>query len=119
MLDLAQQLIFERAKHPKFDGQIDNYTLKVIGANPLCGDELTFFLKLRGEWIEEIKFEARACAICKASSDFLAEQLQNKNIQNIQNITPDNIRQNLGIELSPTRLKCALLPLEALKQTQV
>lgn len=116
MFDLQQQEIFERYKHPRFSGSIEDATLTAEGVNQSCGDEVTIFLKLNDNIITNARHTCRACAICTASTDFLLEKLEGQPFTRVGEITTDECIESLGIPLSPTRLKCALLPLEALQR---
>lgn len=112
MLTQAQELIFDRYKHPQHAGILEDATYKAEGANPVCGDELIFFLKTAGETVVAATHQTRACAICTASADLLAEDLIGKLLSDLQELSNEDITGWLDIPLSPLRLKCALLPLE-------
>ncbi|MBU6389560.1 iron-sulfur cluster assembly scaffold protein [Patescibacteria group bacterium] len=119
MFDEAQALIIDRYKNPVHAGEMSDPDAVVRGENPLCGDEIEIALKLRDGVITDIKHRCRACAVCAASTDLLAERLKGREVQEIQATTPETVQKLLGIPLSPTRLKCALLPLETLKQAEI
>lgn len=116
MSDLYQSQILDRARHPHYQGEVADATHFAEGANLSCGDELTWQARVENDIIITIHHQTRACAVCTASADLLAEQLENKPLNDIQNWTTEKVQELLGIPLSPIRLKCALLPLEALKQ---
>ncbi len=115
MFNTAQEIIIDRFKHPLYAGKIEKPDLVAEGANLFCGDEITMELTHHNGVIHDIKHHCRACAICSASADLLAEILIGKNLSDIQKITQDEATALLGIPLSPIRIKCALLPLETLK----
>lgn len=119
MHDMYQQQILERSAHPQFAGPVDGATHSAEGANLSCGDEIRWELKIEEGSIQEIRHQCRACAVCTASADLLAEQLTGKPTQELESWSKESITEMLGIPLSPVRLKCALLPLESLKQAQV
>ena len=116
MLSLAEQEIFDRYKHPRFAGEISAADILASGSNQSCGDEVSFTVRLEGETITKICHKTVGCAICTASADMLAEHLEGKPRSDILQINSDQVTEWIGIPLSPVRLKCALLPLEALKQ---
>jgi len=116
MLSLEQQQIFELYKHPQYGGEIEGADLVAEGANESCGDEVRLTLRLEGETITQIRHHSRACAICTAAADLLAARLEGKSISCLGELSNDDISSELGIPLSPVRLKCALLPLETLRQ---
>jgi len=117
MFSLEQQEIFDRYKHPQFAGSFEDADLIAEGINQSCGDEVKIFLKLDDKKITKARHICRACAICTASTDFLLEKLEGESIEVIDTISVEEITERVGIPLSPIRLKCALLPLEALKNT--
>ena len=116
MHSLYQQEIISRSQHPLFRGELDQATHSAEGANLSCGDEITFDAIILDGVLSSIRHRGRACAICTASADMLSELLTSKPQEDIQTITPEQVKEMLGIELSPIRLKCALLPLETLKR---
>ena len=117
MFNLAQEHIFDRYKNPQHAGEIEHADVRIEGANPVCGDEILITARFEEEGkCLEIKHKTRACAICTASADLLAEHLLGKTKKEIAAVDVEEVRELLGIPLSPLRLKCALLPLEALKQ---
>ena len=66
--------------------------------------------------IKEAKFIGKGCAISQASADLLIEHIKNKKLNEVKKITEDKIIDLLGIKLTSTRLKCALLSLSALQK---
>ena len=112
--NLYQEQILDRYHHPHHHGVIEGVR-KREGANRTCGDELVIYLQEDNGQIKDVRFTSRACAICTASADLLADRLIGQPISEIDKITPADIQQMLGLPLSPIRLKCALLPLETLK----
>ena len=120
MFNLKQQEIYARAKHPEHGGELENPDFRVGGANPVCGDELTLTGQISKDGkISSLRHSTRACAVCTAAADQLADLVVGKTLQEARNLSVQAVTEQLGIELSPTRLKCALLPLETLKQAEV
>lgn len=115
MLNLEQQLIIERYKNPLFGGDVNLPTHTSRGENTSCGDEITWNVSVSEGIITEIRHQCRACAICTASADFLAEKLQGKPVADLATTSGEEHAASLGIPLSPIRKKCSLLPLETLK----
>jgi nitrogen fixation NifU-like protein len=115
MLDLAQEQIFERYKHPRFAGPLPQATHKAEGSNPVCGDELIIEALVTDNIIQAAHHSTRACAICTAAADLLCERVQGRKLSEVTALTPTEVSDELAIQLSPVRLKCALLPLETLK----
>lgn len=116
-MNLYQEQIIDHYKSPHNWGSIKGADKVLEGANVLCGDDLTFYLKTdKKNKITNVKWRGRACAICIASASMLSDQIKGQTLTEIGKISADDIRNNLGILLSPVRLKCALLPLETLKR---
>lgn len=119
MLSLEQQRIFDLYKHPRYAGEVAEANFTAAGANESCGDEVQFTARIEDGRVISIRHACRACAICTAAADLLAARLEGERIGRLLALSKDDITEELSIPLSPVRLKCALLPLETLKQTQV
>ena len=115
MFSLAQEEIYSRYKTPQNAGHLTDPTFKVDGLNAVCGDEVHLEGRVEGETLTDLKHTCRACAICTAAADFLPELLIHKTVQEINAFSSTFLIEHLGIDLSPIRLKCALLPLETLR----
>jgi nitrogen fixation protein NifU and related proteins len=115
-MDLYAQNIIENFKHPKNFGKLAKPTLTVSEINFSCGDQQEFDLIIEGDLITDIAFRGQGCAVSFASASLLTEKLKGKRLSELQKLNNDEIVKLLGIELGPTRLKCALLPLIALKK---
>ncbi len=116
MDDFYRELIIERYKSPHFRGELDPHDFSYEDDNPACGDHIQIDVRLNAEGVvTEALFSGEGCAISQASADLLIESILGKNIDEIKNLGKDDVLDNLGIELGPVRLKCALLPLKVLK----
>jgi len=107
--------ILDHYQSPRNFGTIEGADLSHEEGNPSCGDLIRIDIALDGERIREIKFSGKGCAISQASSSMLTERLQGASLAEIKAMTKDDILEMLGIELSPMRVKCALLPLKVVK----
>lgn len=84
--------------------------------NSLCGDKLTINLKLDGDEITDYGFEGNGCLISQASAYLLKERLIGRSLPELKNIADDEVLELLGIgRLSPSRLKCALMAINAIR----
>lgn len=110
--------LLDHYEHPRHYGMLDPHTHSADGANLSCGDELSITATINDGIITDIAFTARACVICTASASMLLESVVGKPLAAISAIATNDVTNNLGIELSPPRLKCALLPLETLNLLQ-
>ncbi|MFA5412329.1 MAG: iron-sulfur cluster assembly scaffold protein [Candidatus Micrarchaeia archaeon] len=87
------------------------------GANPVCGDRIKIFLKIKGGKVVDASFTGEGCAISIASASLLADYAKGKTLEELRKLDKEKIMELLGLDLSknPSRLKCALLPLMAIK----
>ena len=116
MDDLYREVIIDRYKHPHYRGSLDPHDLSYEDDNPLCGDHIRIELRVDDEnKVSEAVFDGRGCSISQASADLLMEEVIGKDIEDVKQITKDDVLDLLGIELGPVRLKCALLSLKVLK----
>jgi nitrogen fixation NifU-like protein len=114
-MDLYAENILDHYKNPRNKKKMDNPDMENKADNPLCGDSLSFYIKLKGEAIQEITFEGHGCAISQSAASMLTETLEGKTIKEAKKITKDDAIEMLGVEIGPTRLKCALLGWNALQ----
>lgn len=116
MDDLYRELIIERYKNPLFRGELDPHDISFEDDNPLCGDHIRIDLRVDGEnKITDAAFNGQGCAISQASADLLIESVVGKSLDEVKDLTKEDVLDMLGIELGPVRLKCALLSLKVLK----
>lgn len=114
--DMYREYLLEHYKNPKNKGKIPDADIVVHDSNPLCGDEISMHVKLDGRNISKIMFEGRGCVISMASASILAEYLEEKTVDAIQQMDRDAMLGLLGLQLTPTRIKCAMLALHTLKK---
>ncbi len=115
--DLYREVILDHYKNPRGHGVIEDADAHADGVNPLCGDEVSIYVQFAddGETIEEVKFSGRGCAISQASTSMLMEMVVGKTAQEIAQLPKEELLEEVGIPLTPIRLKCALLGLGVLK----
>jgi len=116
MDDLYRDEILEHYRNPHNFGILDSPTTSREGANPLCGDRITMMLDINDEGlVEEVAFTGRGCAISQASASMLTDDIKGKPLAEIAQFDRQHVLDNLAIEISPARMKCAMLSLETLK----
>ena len=116
-MDLYAENILEHYKHPRNFGLIADAKITGSDLNPLCGDKLTASLVLDdGDKISKFGFEGSGCAISMAAMSMLGEEILNKPIEEVENMGDERIYEMLGVEISPARVKCALLGLSCIKK---
>ena len=116
MDDFYRELILDHYKNPRFRGTLDPHSFTFEDENPLCGDKLRIDVRLDDTGhVVESAFTGRGCAISQASASKLMEKIQGASLEELRALTKDDILELLGIDLTPARLKCALLSLKVLK----
>jgi nitrogen fixation protein NifU and related proteins len=117
MDDMYREVILDHYKNPRGHGVIDDADASAEGMNPLCGDEVAIYVEFGddGETIDQVKFSGRGCAISQASTSMLMEMVQGRTATEVGELTKDELLEEIGIPLTPIRLKCALLGLGVLK----
>ncbi|MFZ0699752.1 MAG: iron-sulfur cluster assembly scaffold protein [Thermoplasmata archaeon] len=114
--DLYQEIILQHYRAPKNFGPLPSADREGADSNPTCGDHIEVRLKLDPDQrkIEEIRFTGDGCAISVASTSLLTLQVAGKTVEEVGRITRDDVLKQLGIPLSPVRVKCALTGFAAL-----
>ena len=115
MSDIYQEHILDHYSNPRNRGVIESADIYFRDSNPLCGDEIAAYALVDGKKIKKSSFLASGCAISQAAASMLSEEIEGKYVQNVEKMSASDVVSMLGIELSPTRLKCALLALKTLQ----
>ena len=117
MEDLYREVILDHYKNPRGHGVIEDADAAAEGMNPLCGDEVAINVEFGedGETIDEVKFSGRGCAISQAATSMLMEMVKGRTATEVGELSKDELLEEIGIPLTPIRLKCALLGLGVLK----
>lgn len=116
MDSIYRENILEHSKHPQNKGHLDPYDYAFEDTNPLCGDEIRIELRVDDSGtVTDIRFDGQGCAISQASASMLTEIVLGMNITDVKAMPKDELLEEVGIELSPARLKCALLSFNVLK----
>jgi len=116
MNTLYQERILQHSSQPHNFGRLPTATNKVVLDNPLCGDKIQMEVEIVDGVVKQAMFTGKGCAISKASASFLTDAARGKAISELRKWDKVSIIKMLGIDLGPNRLKCALLPLEALQK---
>jgi len=115
--DLYREVILDHYKNPRGHGVIEDADAQAEGVNPLCGDEVSIYVQFGedGETVDEVKFSGRGCAISQASTSMLMEMVQGRKAEEVASLPFEALREEIGIDLTPVRIKCAMLGLGVLK----
>ena len=114
---LYREIILDHYKNPRGHGVIEGADASAEGQNPLCGDEVSIYVSFEpdGDTIEDVKFSGRGCAISQAATSMLMEMVKGRSATEVASLSKDQLLDEVGIPLTPIRLKCALLGLGVLK----
>ena len=109
--DLYREQILDHYKRPRNYGELPDPTFSHTGENPVCGDEITIDVKLvdGGDEIESVAFRGDGCAISQAAASLFTGELQGMSLEELYELDRDDIVALLGVEISPMRIKCAVL----------
>lgn len=106
---LYREIILEHWENPLNYGVISGADVDVLDLNPLCGDEMRVMMRIVDGKVAEIGFVALGCAISKASGSLFTERVKGMDLEDVMKITEEDVLGDLGVELTPARMKCALL----------
>jgi nitrogen fixation NifU-like protein len=114
---MYREVILDHYKNPRGHGLIEGADAQAEGENPLCGDEVTISVRFGadGETIEDVGFEGRGCAISQAATSMLTELVKGRTADEVAVLPKEELLDEIGIPLTPIRLKCAILGLGVLK----
>ena len=112
---IYREIILDHSKNPRNKRKLDPADFTYEDVNPLCGDEVRIDVRVNDGHVSEIAFSGRGCAVSQASASILTEMVEGMSIDEVKQITKDDLLEEIGIPVSPARLKCALLSLKVLK----
>ncbi len=115
-IDIYAEEIISHYEHPHNKGVLENPSVSMHENNPLCGDDLTIYLKIKNGRIDDVKFTGSGCAISVASASMLTDFIKGKSINEVEKMGLPLIIELLGIDPGPARLKCATLSLRTVKE---
>ena len=117
MDDLYREEILEHYRQPHNFGTLATPDIVQEGDNPLCGDRITLNLAISDEGrVEDVAFTGRGCAISQATASMLTDDIRGRTVAEVEAIGADHVLGLLGIEISPARMKCALLSLDTVRR---
>jgi|SRR5689334_7761818 nitrogen fixation protein NifU and related proteins len=115
MDDLYRENILDHYKNPRNSGHLHDPTVTAEGVNPLCGDELSVELLVEDGVVKDVRYNGRGCAISQAAASMISDAVKGRPVEEVERIGREDVLDELGIPLTPIRLKCALLSVGVLK----
>lgn len=112
---IYREVILDHYQNPRHRGTLDPHDYSYEDSNPLCGDEVRIDVRVKDGAVDEIAFSGQGCAISQASASILMELVEGKPLDEVKQLGKEELLEEIGIALSPARLKCALLSLKVLK----
>jgi nitrogen fixation protein NifU and related proteins len=115
MDDFYRENILDHYRNPRNHGHLESPTTTAEGVNPLCGDELSVELLVKDGVVTDVRYNGRGCAISQAAASMISDAVKGRPVQEVERIGREDVLDELGIPLTPIRLKCALLSVGVLK----
>lgn len=113
--ELYREVILDHYKNPRGHGVVEGADVEAEGLNPLCGDEVAISVAFDGDTIQDVRFRGRGCAISQAATSMLMDMVKGRSAAEVAAMSREELLDEVGIPLTPVRLKCALLGLGVLK----
>jgi len=114
---LYREFLLDHYRNPKNKRIIEHADIHRKDSNPLCGDSIEIFIKLGdGNKIEDISFQGSGCVISTVSASLLLDELKGKRLEDVEKMSREDMLKLLGLELTPSRVKCAMLALSTIKK---
>jgi nitrogen fixation protein NifU and related proteins len=116
MSQIYREELMEVYKHPAHKGTVAHPSVEKYDKNPMCGDEINLSLEIVDGVIKDAKFIGSACFVSIVSSEFLLEHIIGKTISEIKEISKDDLLKLINLDLTTSRIQCAMLVLNALQK---
>ena len=116
MENVYREHILDHYRHPRNQGVLDDADISCELDNPVCGDVVRFDVRLSDGRVSEARFSGRGCVISMASASMLTEKVLGKTVEELKELTDEDVFKMMGITLGPVRAKCGLLSLRVLQE---
>ena len=108
-------ILMEHIRNARNYGAIEGASATASGANALCGDAMTVFVRMESGRIEHIAFQCECCGVSMASASIMTDELRGMSLDEVRGMDPRGVVESLGVPIGPARLKCALLGYKVLQ----
>lgn len=120
MASIYRQKVMNHFTAPRNKGSLKEFDENFLGENISCGDEVSFWVKLDDDHkVKEVGWQGSGCTISQAAASILSELMVGRSLEEIKKMDNNKLLKELEMELSPTRRKCALLPLYTIKEEEL
>lgn len=119
MDDFYRDYILDHYRHPRNFGHLERVDAQAEDLNPLCGDQIRMELELGDGIVKDVRFSGKGCAISQASASMLTERVKGMRLADVAKLSKDVVLEDVGIGISQTRMKCAMLGLRVLKSAAI
>ena len=119
MDDFYRDYILDHYRNPRNFGNLARFDVEAEDLNPLCGDQIRIQLKLDDGVVSDVRFSGKGCAISQASASMLTERIKGMKLADVAKLSKEVVLEDVGIGISPTRMKCAMLGLRVLKSAAI
>jgi nitrogen fixation NifU-like protein len=115
MDDFYKEYILDHYRNPRNFGELERCDASAEDLNPLCGDRIKFQLAIDDGKVTDVRFSGKGCAISQAAASMLSEEIRGLTVEEVAKLPIERVLENVGIGISPARMKCATLGLKVLK----
>jgi len=115
MDDFYKDYILDHYRNPRNFGHLENPDAAAEDLNPLCGDKIRFELKIDDGRVSDVRFSGKGCAISQAAASMLSDEVKGLTVEEVARLPLERALENVGIGISPARMKCVTLGLKVLK----
>jgi nitrogen fixation protein NifU and related proteins len=119
MDDFYRDYILDHYRNPRNFGHLERVDVQAEDLNPLCGDQIHMELQVDDGVVSDLRFSGKGCAISQASASMLTEAVKGMKLEDVAKLSKDVVLENVGIGISPTRMKCATLGLRVAKSAAI
>jgi nitrogen fixation protein NifU and related proteins len=119
MDDFYRDYILDHYRNPRNFGHLERVDVQAEDLNPLCGDQIHMELQVDDGVVSDLRFSGKGCAISQASASMLTEAVKGMKLEDVAKLSKDVVLENVGIGISPTRMKCAMLGLRVLRSAAI